>query len=154
MEAAVTRGRRTAAVALLLLVAVLSQGVRAVDADAAITRREAMLSLTNEDRAAHDKPALSLDAELSRYAKNHSKDMATKGSLFHTVDLAAKLKGLDWSIGGENVGVGSSLDRLEDAFMHSTEHRRNILRTAFDTSAIGVYEDADGNVWVTVIFYG
>jgi uncharacterized protein YkwD len=154
MEAAGTRGRRTAAVAVALLLAFFAQGVRASDADAAGTRRDAMLSLTNEDRAAHDKAALSLDEELSRYAKIHSRDMATRGYLFHTEDLATRLKGVDWSIGGENVGVGSSLDGLEDAFMHSTEHRRNILRTAFDASAIGVYEDADGNVWVTVIFYG
>jgi uncharacterized protein YkwD len=154
MEAAATGGRRTAAVALLVLVALLANGVRPVDANAASTRREAMLSLTNRDRDAHDKAALSLDTELSRYAKDHSRDMATKGYLFHTEDLAGALKGVNWSIGGENVGVGSSLDGLEDAFMHSTEHRRNILRTAFETSAVGVYQDADGNFWVTVIFYG
>jgi uncharacterized protein YkwD len=154
MEAAAARGRRTAAVAVLVLIALLANGVRAVDAHATWTRRESMFSLTNRDRAAHDKAALSLDTELSRYAKDHSRDMANKGYLFHTKDLAGALKGVDWSIGGENVGVGSSLDGLEDAFMHSTEHRRNILRTAFDASAVGVYQDAEGNFWVTVIFYG
>jgi uncharacterized protein YkwD len=153
MEAA-TRGRRTAVVVLLLLVAFLVQGVRASGANAAGTQRDTMLSLTNDDRAAHDRTALSLDARLSRYAKKHSRDMAATGYLFHTDDLASRLKGLDWSIGGENVGVGSTLDSLEDAFMRSKEHRRNILRKAFDHSAVGVYRDADGNVWVTVIFYG
>jgi uncharacterized protein YkwD len=154
MEAAAIRGRRTAAVALLLLVAFLVQGVRASDADAASRGRQNMLSLTNADRVEHDRRALSLDARLSRYAKKHSRDMAHRGYLFHTEDLAAKLKNVDWSIGGENVGVGSSLDSLEDAFMASMDHRENILRKAFDHSAIGIYRDADDNVWVTVIFYG
>jgi uncharacterized protein YkwD len=154
MEAALTRGRRAAAVALLLLVAFLAQGVGAQDANAATYRRDTMLSLTNEDRADHDMRALSLDRKLSAYAKQHSRDMASTGYLFHTEDLAAKLSGLDWSIGGENVGVGSSLDGLEAAFMRSTAHRQNILRESFDHSAIGVYKDGDDNFWVTVIFYG
>lgn len=154
MEAVAIRGRKTVAFALLLLVAFLAQGVRATDADAASTRRTTMLSLTNEDRADRDRRALSLDANLSKYAKQHSRDMASKGYLFHTEDLAAKLKDRDWSIGGENVGVGSSLSSLEDAFMRSKPHRENILRKAFDHSAIGIYTDADDNIWVTVIFYG
>lgn len=154
MEAVAIRGRKTLAVALLLLVAFLAQGVRATDANAANRGRATMLSLTNDDRAAHDRRELSLDAKLSRYAKKHSRDMAHAGYLFHTEDLAAKLKGRDWSIGGENVGVGSSLGSLEDAFMASKVHRENILRKTFDHSAIGIYRDADDNVWVTVIFYG
>jgi uncharacterized protein YkwD len=128
--------------------------VRASDADAANRGRQNMLSLTNVDRAEHGRRALSLDATLSTYAEKHSRDMANRGYLFHTDDLAARLKGVHWSIGGENVGVGSSLESLEDAFMASKDHRENILRRAFDHSAIGIFRDADDNVWVTVIFYG
>jgi uncharacterized protein YkwD len=79
--------------------------------------------------------------------------MASKGYLFHTADLAAVLKGRDWTIGGENVGVGSALTDLEDAFMASKLHRQNILRTTFDDAAVGVFK-SDGEFWVTVIFYG
>jgi uncharacterized protein YkwD len=154
MEAVSIRGRRTAAVVLLLVVAFLAQSVRAPNANAATAQRDTMLSLTNGDRTSHHEAPLVLDDRLSRYAKRHSRDMAKAGYLFHTADLAAKLNGLDWSLGGENVGVGSSLDGLESAFMHSQVHRDNILQTAFDHSAIGVYHDADGNYWVTVIFYG
>ena len=112
-----------------------------------------MLSLTNDDRAQRDKAALKLNAALSSYAKHHSRQMATKGYLFHTADLPSKLKGFDWSIGGENVGVGSTLDGLEGAFMNSPPHRKNILRTAFDHAAVGVIH-SNGSFWVTVIFYG
>ena len=57
------------------------------------------------------------------------------------------------SIAGENVGVGADLRGLESAFMASGPHRKNILRRAFDNTAIGVVE-RNGTYWVTVIFYG
>jgi uncharacterized protein YkwD len=79
--------------------------------------------------------------------------MAEAGYLFHTPDLAGKLRGLDWSLGGENVGVASSLTDLQEAFMASPPHRRNILQRRFDHAAIGVVMSG-GRLWVTVIFYG
>lgn len=154
MEATMGKGRRALIVFLVVISGLLAQGLAPAGAAAAGTRpRDQMFSLTNDDRAAHGKAQLALDARLSRYAKKHSREMADKGYLFHTADLAAVLKGRDWTIGGENVGVGSSLTDLEDAFMASKLHRQNILRTAFDDAAVGVFK-SDGEFWATVIFYG
>jgi uncharacterized protein YkwD len=155
MDRALTRGRGLAGVAFALLLVLFAQGLAADRASASSDhrRRDHMFSLTNDDRVERDKAALALNGALSKYAKRHSRQMAAKGYLFHTADLPAKLKGLDWSIGGENVGVGSSLDGLESAFMQSTPHRKNILRKAFDHTAIGVVR-SNGSFWVTVIFYG
>jgi len=155
MDRVRARDRRLAGVALALLIVLLAQGVSAERASAStdLRRRSYMLSLTNDDRAQHDKAVLRMNAVLSRYATHHSRQMATRGYLFHTADLSSKLKGLDWSIGGENVGVGSTLDGVEGAFMGSTPHRRNILRTGFDHAAVGVIH-SNGSFWVTVIFYG
>lgn len=156
MQATVTtRGRRATAVVLLLLAAFIAQGLSPWYANATTQHpwRDRVLTLTNQDRTERDKAALDLNAKLSRYAKAHSRDMAAKGYLFHSTDLPSKLKGVDWSIGGENVGVGSTLDGLEGAFMHSKDHRKNILRKSFDHVAIGIVK-ADGSFWVTVIFYG
>ena len=155
MDRVRARDRRLAGVALALLIVLLAQGVAADRASAStdLRRRSHMLSLTNDDRAQHDKAVLRMSAVLSRYATHHSRQMATRGYLFHTADLSSKLKGLDWSIGGENVGVGSTLDGVEGAFMGSTPHRRNILRTGFDHAAVGVIR-SKGSFWVTVIFYG
>lgn len=155
MTISVSRTRRQAALTSVLAVALVLTGI-ATDpsrADAAARPRGKMLHLTNDDRAARDRSALDLDVELSRYARRHSRAMAEAGEIFHTANLAAKLKGSDWTISGENVGVGPSLKRLESAFMASRPHRRNILRKRFDDVAIGVVE-SDGNFWVTVIFYG
>jgi uncharacterized protein YkwD len=148
-----SRSRRQVALVFLLAAVLVSSGVATAPADAGTRLRGQMLRLTNDDRADKDRAALELDVELSRYAKRHSQDMADAGEIFHTDDLAAKLKGRNWSAGGENVGVGPSLPDLQAVFMASTPHRRNILNREFDHVAIGVVE-SDGDLWVTVIFYG
>jgi uncharacterized protein YkwD len=146
-------GRRRMALVFVLAAVLVSSGIAITPAQAGTRLRAQMAPLINDDRADRDRATLELDLELSRYAKRHSRDMADAGELFHTRDLAAKLKGKHWSIGGENVGVGPSLPDIEDRFMASTPHRRNILNREFDHFAVGVVE-SNGNFWVTVIFYG
>lgn len=118
-------------------------------------RRMDMVTLTNADREARDLRDLRFTERLSHYASRHSRQMARKGSLFHstTAQLQHQLAPYDWAIGGENVGVGPTLDSLEGAFMASPEHRENILRRAFDHVAVGIVR-RDDRLWVTVIFYG
>ena len=153
MTKSVSRNRRRMALVFLLAAVLVSSGIAITPAHAGTGLRGEMVPLINDDRADKDRAALELDLELSRYAKRHSQDMADAGVLFHTTDLAAKLKGKHWSIGAENVGVAPTLRALEDMFMASTPHRRNILNREFDHFAVGVVESG-GNVWVTVIFYG
>jgi uncharacterized protein YkwD len=167
------RSRRAgwAGIAALLLLAFLSTGFTFArsGADAAEltpagvavaegTRTEMradFLDLTNEDRAQHDLEALQLARSLSRYAIRHSRAMAERGFIFHSSEdeLRGALQGTTWSMAGENVGVGDSLDDLEDAFMASTAHRHNILARSYDHAAVGVVVQ-DGRVWITVVFYG
>lgn len=155
MTQVTARGRHRIAVVFLLVLPLLLSGI-ATDharAGAAARNRDRMLQLVNRVRADENRRPLELDAELSRYALEHSREMAEVGSLFHSSDLAARLKGREWSIGGENVGLGPSPGDLLAAFMGSKPHRKNILRRGFDHAGIGVVK-SDGNLWVTVIFYG
>jgi uncharacterized protein YkwD len=145
--------RRAVVVLAALVLGLLGQGLAPAGADATTRRQDHMVVLTNDDRADRSRAALALDQKLSRYAERHSRRMARVGHLFHSADLADVLRGRHWSIGGENVGVGSTLDGLEDAFMASRAHRRNILRKGFDHLAVGIVR-SDGTYWVTVIFYG
>jgi uncharacterized protein YkwD len=117
--------------------------------------RRHMLALTNDDRAHHDRAALSFVEKLAHYAKSHSQEMADKGYIYHSTaeQLQNALAGYDWQLGGENVGVGGSLDSLEDAFMASIDHRKNILRKVYDHAAVGIVRQDDA-IWITVIFYG
>ena len=153
MAKSVSRSRRRMALVFLLAAVLVLSGIAIIPAHAGTGLRSQMAPLINDDRANRNRAALKLDLDLSRYARRHSQDMADAGELFHTIDLAAKLKGKSWSIGGENVGMGPSLPDLEDMFMASTPHRRNILNREFDHFAVVVVE-SDGYFWVTVIFYG
>ena len=117
--------------------------------------RRHMLSLTNADRASHERRVLSFAGRLSRYAKLHSQAMADRGYLFHSTgdQLRAALGGYEWELGGENIGVGGSLEGLEEAFMASPPHRQNLLRRVYQHAAFGIVRQ-DGQTWITVIFYG
>ncbi|HEY7756012.1 MAG TPA: CAP domain-containing protein [Actinomycetota bacterium] len=148
--------RGALALALTGLIVLGVGGVRTdADADERVGRRRQMLALTNEDREQRERDELAFAARLSRYAKRHSQAMADAGQIFHSDadDIRAALEGYRWSLAGENVGVGTTLDGLQSAFMHSKLHRENILRTTFEHAAVGVVR-TNGHLWVTVIFYG
>ena len=117
--------------------------------------RRHMLALTNTDRAHHDRHSLTFNERLSHYARAHSQAMADRGYIFHSTgeQLQAALAGYDWELGGENIGVGGSLEGLEQAFMASPPHRQNLLRRVYEHAAIGLVRQ-DGRTWITVIFYG
>ena len=150
----VLRSRTRIAAVLLLCVSLLLSGFATDHARAGAREdRVKMLELTNKARHNKDRDALKLDRALSKYALKHSRDMADDGALFHSSDLQQVLNGVDWSMAGENVGVASSLTDVQDAFMGSKFHRKNILNSGYERAAIGVFE-SDGNFWVTVIFYG
>jgi uncharacterized protein YkwD len=156
MDLVRTRRRWSAAIALLVA-GLLLIGLAPARSEAAARtgRRMHLVGLTNEDREARHRHDLGFAAVLSHYAKHHSRAMARRGYIFHSTQeqLLHALDGYDWSIGGENVGVGGSLESLEDAFMASKPHRENILRKAFDHVAVGIVRRNDA-LWVTVIFYG
>lgn len=108
----------------------------------------ALLSKINASRSAAGLPSLSMSSELVSAARSHSAEMMAAGSIFHTGNLGGVASG--WEALAENVGVGPSVDSLHTAFMESSGHRRNILGD-FNYAGVGVAE-ADGQIWVTVIF--
>ena len=150
-------GKRSRAVVVGIISCLLVVGLAggAVLGEERIRPRRHMLSLTNADRANHDRRELSFAERLSRYAKGHSQAMADRGYLFHSTgdQLRAALDGYDWELGGENIGVGGSLEGLEEAFMASPPHRENLLRRVYEHAAFGIVRQ-DGRTWITVIFYG
>lgn len=156
MDARTTRRTGATALSATLLVALLIAMFVPFHAVAGeITRREHFHSLTNRARVDADRRRLGFVDRLSRYAKRHSQAMADSGYLFHSDGSALQtaLGPYAWSIGGENVGVGSDVESIQDAFMQSKPHRRNVLRSEYDHMAVGIVRQ-DERLWVTVIFYG
>jgi uncharacterized protein YkwD len=152
-----TGGRRLEGLLALLMFGLLILAATSGSAvgDEKFGPRRHMLALTNNDRVYHDRSALSFAGRLAAYAKSHSEAMAKKGYIYHSTgaQLREALEGYKWELGGENVGVGGSLESLEDAFMASHPHRKNILRRLYDHAAVGIAR-ADDRIWITVIFYG
>ena len=107
--------------------------------------------LMNVSRAATGAGQLQLDPELSKAARLHTREMTSKDLLYHTPDGEMAHRVTHWSVLGENVGVGGTVDSLNDAFMNSPPHRGNILYSSFRYVGIGVRE-VDGRMWVTVLF--
>ncbi|HEV8162947.1 MAG TPA: CAP domain-containing protein [Actinomycetota bacterium] len=75
--------------------------------------------------AARGLPRMKVSATLGRLAYRHSVAMARKGRLWHN-DISSATDHWVWL--GQNVGVGSSVEGLQRAFMDSPPHRANILR--------------------------
>ncbi|HEU4481390.1 MAG TPA: CAP domain-containing protein [Actinomycetota bacterium] len=94
---------------------------------------------------------LSLDPELSKVARKHTREMTGKGSLFHTTAEQFRKRVTNWTLLGENVGAGAGVSTLHTAFMSSPLHKANILKSSFRHVGVGVSK-VNGTMWVTVVF--
>ncbi len=146
---------RSVAAATILVVTALFLGLIQSPANAASDLERQILRLTNASRSSHDVHRLRLDGTRTSKAHKHSAAMARSGEIFHVADPTDfYLRGVRWTKWGENVGrTDGDLAGLQDAFMHSTEHRRNILDSRFTRVGVGVVQ-RDGTTWVTLFFYG
>jgi hypothetical protein len=93
-------------------------------------------------------------SDLASVARQHSQDMANKGTIWHASDTPYKISG--WTVYGENVGMGpmgvsDPVQNLHVAFMNSKEHCDNILYPSFNQVGVGVVVK-DNTMYVTEIF--
>jgi uncharacterized YkwD family protein len=117
-----------------------------------------VVDLTNQERAKQGLPALKLDTELSKVAKEKSLDMKNNRYFSHTspnygspFDMMKQF-GISYRAAGENIAMGQrSPEEVVNAWMNSEGHRKNILSSSF--THIGVGHVADGNYW-TQMFIG
>lgn len=120
-----------------------------------------VVNLTNEERRQHGLDPLELNEELSKVAKEKSRDMhenqyfdhqsPTYGSPFTMMNEF----GFDYAAAGENIAAGQvSPEEVVEAWMNSEGHRANILNDAYDEIAVG-YLDSDGEyvTYWTQMFY-
>jgi uncharacterized protein YkwD len=106
---------------------------------------------TNAARTNAGLQKLKLDPELSKAAKKHTFEMASRNVLAHTESTDLRRRVTNWTILGENVGVGGTVGSLQTAFMNSPAHKDNIMLPGFTNFGVGTV-NKDGRLWVTVIF--
>lgn len=103
----------------------------------------------NASRTKAGRPAYAVSGDLSAVAHRWAVSMASGASLRHNPNLAGQISG--WRFVGENVGVGSDVGELHQAFMNSPAHRANIMDADFTQVGIGVAYGG-GRLWVTEVF--
>ena len=96
-------------------------------------------------------PSMRLDKQLTKVARIHTRAMVRDNRLFHTPSNTMTRRVTNWSILGENVGVGGHVDSLHRAFMNSPAHRDNVLFGQYRHVGVGVKVRGD-RMWVTVVF--
>jgi uncharacterized protein YkwD len=136
-----------------LVVTLLATAAATAPAASATLRREKMLGWVNHARVDHGVHKLKMVSYVVKVAHDHNVDMATKDALFHSTDLGYKLRNVNWTTWGENVGAGVDPYGLFKAYMASPDHRANILNKNFDHVGIS-FIVRDGIMWSTMIFYG
>ncbi|HYP24684.1 MAG TPA: CAP domain-containing protein [Actinomycetota bacterium] len=105
----------------------------------------------NDVRGVARAGTLRLDPELSRAARLHTREMVKQQKLYHTPSDKLSKRVTNWTVLGENVGVGGDVQSLHDAFMASPGHAKNVLYDSFRHVGIGTIKSR-GQLWVTVIF--
>jgi hypothetical protein len=108
------------------------------------------ISRIDAERAGAGLHRLALAGDLTAVARRHAQRMAAAGQHYHNPDLGDEVGG--WRMLGENVGKGSSVAGLHQAFMDSAPHRANILRGEFTQLGVGVARDASGTIFVVEVF--
>ena len=148
----------------LLVIALLAT---AVPASAGPRTDAAFVRATNADRRAEGRKSMATSRTLAKLARSHSVAMARKSAsryggrcdaraLWHN-DISKASDHWVWL--GQNVGCGSlgsdgltaSVRRVQNAFMASSGHRRNILYRKANRFGVGTWVK-DGVIWVTVNF--
>lgn len=139
--------------ALALGVAVALLASPSLPTASATTSKEAgLFQLVNQTRTKRGIASLGLSDRISRLARHHSRQMASRRLLFHSSCLTCRFP-IAWNVLGENVGMASSVRRVHRMMMKSAGHRANILGSAFTGVGIGVVKKGR-RYWVTEIFFG
>jgi uncharacterized protein YkwD len=118
----------------------------------------AVISLTNQQRAAAGLGPLAANGALHAAAQRESNDMATHMRMSHTgsdgstVATRVTAAGYAWHTVGENIGVGyATASGVVAGWMNSAGHRANILNGAYADIGVAVATGADGKKYWTMV---
>jgi uncharacterized protein YkwD len=105
---------------------------------------------TNLARENHDLRSYRDRLMLTDMAQRWAGWMADHRSVMHNPDLEQQAGNWCWL--GENVGTGGSARMVQREFMHSVDHRANILSTRYTQVGIGAAWGSGGHLYVDEVF--
>ena len=106
------------------------------------------LNETNQEREAVAQE-LVWSNELAAYARVHLIQMMLAGRLFHS-NIGRLLT--HWTVVGENVGVGPTVDSIQDAYMSSPTHAENVVLPHYTHFGSASEYGLDGYLWTVEVF--
>jgi uncharacterized protein YkwD len=125
---------------------------------------QALLDLTNADRAANGVEPLDFDADTLTIARERAASQLGTPALSH-YDANGELvfakmladANVGYQVAGENLARASAADagttaRIEQALMNSPLHRKNILEKTFTRVAIGAATDGAGQITFAEVY--
>jgi uncharacterized protein YkwD len=131
--------------------AVLGWGVATSQANADPSYESQVVTLTNQQRAAHGCGALAENAALDRAARGHSGEMAASNTMSHYgsngSNAADRMKQAGYPVKqwAENVAYGqASPQEVVNAWMNSPGHRDNILNCRLAEIGVGYVVNGQG----------
>lgn len=120
-----------------------------------------VVTLVNQQRAAHGLSALSINTQLTKTATLKSEDMAKLNYFDHTSPTYGspfemmQQFGISYRTAGENIAMGqTSPEQVMNGWMNSEGHRKNILNASFTQIGVGVAKNANGQYIWTQQFIG
>lgn len=100
----------------------------------------------NRERAANGLPPLRWDESLAAAARQHAEAMAAQNAISHvlpgepSLPARATRAGAHFSWLSENVAAGPNTEIISQQWMHSPNHRANLLDADMDTIGAGAAE--------------
>ena len=143
---------RTASVAIIVLAVVVLEGAYLTQIKFVFPHTNflgavlpgALLTLTNNDRAANNLSSVSADVQLAQAAQDAANDMATQGYFAHVSPDGKdpwywlNLVGYKYQYAGENLAVNfTDSTAVESAWMASPTHHANIVKPQYTQIGIG-----------------
>lgn len=132
------------AVTAIAVSAVLGLGAATGQVAAEPSYERQVITLTNQERAAHGCGPLTQNAALTRAARGHSKEMATRNRMTHHgangSDAGDRVKqaGYPATKWAENIAYGQATPKeVVDVWMDSSGHRANILDCGLTEIGVG-----------------
>ena len=148
------RSLRVVAMAGLMLAVLAGAEIsQAVAEGFLIAEENHMTALVNEHRAAHGQPGLRQDPALQMVARRQAQRMTAAGYIHHNPNLGAEAGSVvpNWLRIGENVGIGPSVVRVQDAFLASPTHHANIDKP-YNLIGLGAVPGPNGSLYFTQNF--